>query len=63
MEFSKRILKNGITVLVKENHTIPKVSLQLWYDVGSKDEKTGEKGIAHFIEHMIFKGTSYAYRI
>ncbi len=53
----KKILKNGLTVLVLENHSIPKVSSQLWYGVGSKDEKSGEKGIAHFIEHMIFKGT------
>jgi zinc protease len=53
----KHILKNGMTILVREMHNIPKVSLQLWYNVGSKDEKTGERGIAHLIEHMIFKGT------
>lgn len=53
----KKVLKNGMTVLVLPSHNIPKVSLQLWYNVGSKDEKTGEKGIAHLIEHMIFKGT------
>ncbi len=53
----KKVLDNGLTVLVRPNHTIPKVSIQLWYDVGSKDEKTSEKGIAHLIEHMIFKGT------
>jgi len=53
----KKVLKNGMTVLVYETHTIPKVSLQLWYNVGSKDEKSGERGIAHLIEHMIFKGT------
>ncbi len=53
----KKILDNGLTVLVRPNHIIPKTSLQLWYNVGSKDEKTGEKGIAHLIEHMIFKGT------
>jgi len=53
----KKVLANGMTILVKESHTIPKVSLQIWYNVGSKDEKTGEKGIAHLIEHMIFKGT------
>ncbi|MDR3647063.1 MAG: pitrilysin family protein, partial [Candidatus Babeliales bacterium] len=51
------ILSNGLTILVKPNHQIPKVSVQLWYNVGSKDEKSGEKGIAHLIEHMIFKGT------
>lgn len=56
-KIQKKVLKNGLTVLVLENHTIPKVSSQLWYGVGSKDEKSGEKGIAHFIEHMIFKGT------
>lgn len=54
----KKILDNGLTVLVRPNHIIPKTSLQLWYNVGSKDEKTGEKGIAHLIEHMIFKGTN-----
>jgi zinc protease len=54
---AKRILSNGMTVLARVVRTIPKVSLQIWYKVGSKDEKTGEKGIAHFIEHMIFKGT------
>lgn len=53
----KKILDNGFTILVRPNHVIPKTSLQLWYNVGSKDEKTGEKGIAHLIEHMIFKGT------
>ena len=53
----KKILDNGLTILVRPNHIIPKTSLQLWYNVGSKDEKTGEKGIAHLIEHMIFKGT------
>lgn len=53
----KYILENGMTILVRQVRTIPKVSLQIWYNVGSKDEKSGEKGIAHFIEHMIFKGT------
>jgi len=53
----KTVLKNGMTVLIREVHTIPKVSMQLWYKVGSKNEKSNEKGIAHLIEHMIFKGT------
>ena len=50
-------LKNGLTVLVCPKKDAAKVSIQLWYNVGSKHEKNGEKGIAHFIEHMIFKGT------
>lgn len=53
----KKILLNGLTVLVRPVTDIPKVSMQLWYHVGSKDEQTGEKGLAHLIEHMIFKGT------
>jgi zinc protease len=53
----KAVLGNGLTVLVRPTHVIPKVSIQLWYGVGSKDEQTGERGIAHLIEHMIFKGT------
>jgi zinc protease len=53
----KSLLSNGMTILVRVVRTIPKVSLQIWYNVGSKDEKAGEKGIAHLIEHMIFKGT------
>lgn len=54
----KKVLENGLTILVRPTHTIPKVSIQLWYNVGSKDEKANQKGIAHLIEHMIFKGTS-----
>lgn len=53
----KTVLGNGMTILVREEHSVPKVSIQLWYNVGAKDEKDGEKGIAHLIEHMIFKGT------
>jgi len=53
----KRVLRNGLTVLVAPVRTIPKVSAQIWYNVGSKHEKDGEKGLAHLIEHMVFKGT------
>ncbi len=55
---AKKVLDNGMTVLVRSVTTIPKVSVHIWYNVGSKDERDGEKGIAHLIEHMIFKGTS-----
>lgn len=53
----KRVLSNGLTILVCPKKMASKVSLQLWYNVGSKHEQPGEKGMAHFIEHMIFKGT------
>jgi len=53
----KHILDNGLTILIYPVTTIPKVAIQLWYNVGSKDEKDGERGLAHLLEHMIFKGT------
>lgn len=54
--FKKR-LQNGLTVLVDPVPTLPKVSMELLYQVGSREEESGEKGLAHLIEHMIFKGT------
>lgn len=51
-------LSNGLTVLCLPHGNIPKVSTQIWYSVGSKDEKDRQKGIAHLIEHLIFKGTT-----
>ncbi len=54
---SKHVLSNGLTILIYPVHTIPKVAIQLWYNVGSKDEKDGQRGLAHLLEHMIFKGT------
>ncbi len=53
----KTVLKNGLTVLTKEVHTAPIVSVQVWYKVGSLDEPRGQKGIAHLLEHMLFRGT------
>src|SRR3989304_2987845 len=54
----KYSLSNGMTVLVRPIHSLPKVSAQVWYNVGSKDEQDKERGLAHLIEHMIFKGTN-----
>jgi len=53
----KRVLSNGLTILVYSHQTIPKVSSQIWYNVGSKHETSGERGLAHFLEHLVFKGT------
>ncbi len=50
-------LENGLTVLVRVVKTVPNVSMQLWYGVGSKHEQDGERGSAHLLEHMLFKGT------
>lgn len=54
---TKHTLTNGLTILVKPHHIVPEVDIQLWYNVGSKDEHDSERGMAHLIEHMIFKGT------
>jgi zinc protease len=51
-------LKNGLSVLLIENHKAPVVSVQMWVKTGSADERKGEEGISHFIEHLVFKGTS-----
>ena len=56
-KISKYTLKNGLTLLVCPKKFAPKVALQMWYNVGSKHEQPRERGMAHFIEHMIFKGT------
>ena len=53
----KITLKNGLTVITKEVHTAPVVSVQMWYKVGTRNEKQGVNGIAHQLEHMMFKGT------
>ncbi len=50
-------LSNGLKVIVKEDHRAPTVVQQIWYHVGSMDEKTGTTGVAHLLEHMMFKGT------
>ncbi len=54
----KVVLKNGMTVLMFQNHSVPKVLVQIAYDIGSYVEKSGERGLAHLLEHMIFKGTA-----
>ncbi|AFY45295.1 pitrilysin family protein [Nostoc sp. PCC 7107] len=53
----KTVLDNGLTVLTKEVHTAPVVSVQVWYKVGSRNEGKGESGISHQLEHLMFKGT------
>ncbi|BAY25836.1 peptidase M16 domain-containing protein [Calothrix sp. NIES-2100] len=54
---NKTLLENGLTVLTKEVHTAPVVTVQVWYKVGSRNEEAGMNGIAHQLEHMMFKGT------
>jgi zinc protease len=51
------VLDNGLKVLLLEDHKSPAVTFQVWYRVGSRNEKDGKSGLAHFLEHMMFKGT------
>ncbi|MBL1199364.1 MAG: insulinase family protein [Nostoc sp. GBBB01] len=53
----KTVLENGLIVLTKEVHTAPVVTVQVWYKIGSRNEEPGVNGIAHQLEHMMFKGT------
>ena len=50
-------LENGLQVIVVENHRIPVVTHMVWYRTGSADEQRGTSGIAHFLEHLMFRGT------
>ena len=56
-EVYEKTLSNGLHVIVKEDHRAPVVVQQVWYHVGSMDERTGTTGVAHVLEHMMFKGT------
>src|SRR6201993_4284478 len=50
-------LPNGLQVLVIQDHRTPVVTQMVWYKVGSADETPGKSGLAHFLEHLMFKGT------
>jgi len=53
----ERMLSNGMKIIVKEDHRAPTVAHMVWYKTGSMDEQNGTTGVAHALEHMMFKGT------
>jgi predicted Zn-dependent peptidase len=55
--YRKTVLKNGIRVVTEKIGYVRSVSIGVWIDVGSRDERDDERGVSHFIEHMLFKGT------
>ncbi len=57
LQYQVARLDNGLTVILSEDHSVPIVHLQIWYHVGSKDERPGRTGFAHLFEHMMFKGS------
>jgi predicted Zn-dependent peptidase len=52
-------LPNGLQIVMVEDHDAPVINLQVWYHVGSKDERPGRTGFAHLFEHLMFKGSAH----
>ncbi len=57
IKFEKFVLDNGLTLIVHEDHKAPIVAVNVWYHVGSKNEKLGKTGFAHLFEHLMFNGS------
>ena len=57
--YSKFVLKNGLVLLVHEDHKAPIVAVNTWYHVGSKNERPGKTGFAHLFEHLMFSGSEH----
>ena len=58
LTFEEHRLENGLTVITHEDRSTPIINLQLWYHVGSKNEREGRTGFAHLFEHLMFKGSA-----
>jgi predicted Zn-dependent peptidase len=57
--FKKFVLPNGLRLIVHEDHKAPIVAVNVWYHVGSKNEKPGKSGFAHLFEHLMFNGSEH----
>jgi predicted Zn-dependent peptidase len=57
LEYQRLVLPNGMTVILHQDTSTPIVHVELWYHVGSKNERPGRTGFAHFFEHLMFKGS------
>jgi len=55
--YEKFVLPNGLTLIVHQDHSVPVVGVNLWYHVGSRNEKRGKTGFAHLFEHFFFNGS------
>src|SRR6266852_3361458 len=58
VKFTEHTLKNGLRVILSEDHSAPTYSISVVYNVGSRDERPGRTGFAHLFEHMMFQGSS-----
>ena len=59
IKFEKYKLKNGLEVILSEDHRLPLVAVDIWYHVGPANEKPGRTGFAHLFEHMMFQGSKH----
>ena len=59
ISYDKFTLPNGLDVMLHEDHSLPIVAVNLWYHVGSKNEKPGRTGFAHLFEHVMFEGSKH----
>ena len=59
LPFTKQTLANGLDVILHEDHTCPIVAVNIWYHVGSKNERPGHTGFAHLFEHLMFEGSQH----
>src|SRR5512142_704449 len=57
--YQKFALPNGLTLIVSEDHKAPIVAVNVWYHVGSKNERPGKTGFAHLFEHLMFNGSEH----
>src|SRR5437773_7283194 len=57
--FTQFTLENGLRVILHEDHRLPMVAVNLWYHVGSKNERPGRTGFAHLFEHLMFEGSQH----
>ena len=57
LDLKEHRLKNGLRLIMNEDHSSPIISFQVWYNVGSINERPGITGISHLFEHMMFKGS------
>jgi zinc protease len=59
IKFEKYQLKNGLTVILSEDHRLPQVAVNMWYHVGAANQTPGKSGFAHLFEHMMFSGSKH----
>ena len=59
LTYTKHTLENGLDVILHEDHDCPIVAINIWYHVGSKNERPGHTGFAHLFEHLMFEGSAH----